>query len=318
MGEAVEYPTNNGADAIHPQPAHDITAPGRMADDVAKGQKHPHGFDKGDQHDHRQGGDGDGIEGGPAEGEGHYGGKPGCLAEAIEAHFAHGDGHHETEDDPEQHRDIAEKALGEAGHQQDKDEHQKAGADIAQAAIFRITLAPRHPVDPHLHDADPDGGDNHPGDDGGEEWHQPTYQRHQQGRNDTGSDGGAEDARQPQIRVGSDGQHGHHGGKGDRHDDRQPDPGKAANPDTLQQGDDAAAEEVRTDKVGDLLLGQPQTAANHQWHRHGAGVHHQHMLQAQGKELAHGEHALHFIHRALARTRSGGGGIGLVHEQITP
>ena len=35
-----------------------------------------------------------------------------CIAEAVEAHFTHGDGHHETEDDPEQYRDIAEKALG--------------------------------------------------------------------------------------------------------------------------------------------------------------------------------------------------------------
>ena len=156
-----------------------------MADDVAECQKHPHRLDEGDQHDDGEGGDGDGIEGGPAEGERHYGGEPGRFTQAVQAHFPHGDGHPEAEQDAEQYRDVAEKALGEAGHQQDEGQHQKAGADVAQAAVLGVALAPRHPVDAHLHDADADGGDHHPGYHGGEERHQPTYQGHQQGRDDT-------------------------------------------------------------------------------------------------------------------------------------
>ncbi len=181
VGEAVEDTAYDGADGIHPQPAYDIAATGWVTNDVTERQKHPHRLDKGNEHDHRQGGDGDGIEGGPTKGERYYGGKPGRLTKTVETHLPHGDGYYEAEDDPEQHRDIAEKTFGEAGHSQNEGEHHKAGADIAQAAIFGVAFAPRHPVDPHLHDADPDGGDDHPGDHGREERHQPAYQRHQQG-----------------------------------------------------------------------------------------------------------------------------------------
>ncbi len=194
VGEAVEDAADDGAYAIHPQPAHYVAATGRVTDDVTESQKHPHRLDEGDKHDHRQSGDGDRVEGGPAKGEWHYGSKPGRVIEAVQAHLAHGDGHPEAKQDPEQYRDVAEKSLGEAGHQQDEGEHQKAGADVAQAAVLGIALAPGHPVDPYLHDADPDRGDDHPGHHGGEKRHQAADEGNQQGGEDPGGYGGAEDA----------------------------------------------------------------------------------------------------------------------------
>ncbi len=54
----------------------------------------------------------------------------------------------------------------------------------------------------------------------------------------------------------------------------------------LDQRGDAAAEQVGGDQQRDFLGAQLQGAADDERHGDGAGIHHQHMLQAQGREPA--------------------------------
>ncbi|EWS63666.1 hypothetical protein Y695_03100 [Hydrogenophaga sp. T4] len=85
--------------------------------------------------------------------------------------------------------------------------------------------------------------------------------------------------------------HGHH--RGDRseshtHHHRQLDAEPLRGPQRLDQRDQAAAEQVGRDQHRHLLRAELERAAHDQRHGHRTGVHHQHMLQAEGGEFAGG------------------------------
>ena len=89
----------------------------------------------------------------------------------------------------------------------------------------------------------------------------------------------------PAVGVG-DGDHRRDGREGHAHHHRQPDAEPLGGAQRLDQRGDAAAEQVGRDQQRHFLRAELERAADDQRHRDGAGVHHQHVLQAEGGQLA--------------------------------
>ena len=86
--------------------------------------------------------------------------------------------------------------------------------------------------------------------------------------------------------------HRHHRadrGEGHAHHHRQLDAEPAGEAERLQDRGDAADEQVGRDQEGDVLGRELQRPADDQRHRDGAGIHHQHVLEAEGEELGRGQ-----------------------------
>ena len=81
------------------------------------------------------------------------------------------------------------------------------------------------------------------------------------------------------------GRHGRDRGEGDAHHDGQLDAEPARGAQRLDQRDQPATEQVGGDQHGHFLGAELQRPADDERHRDGAGVHHEHVLQAQGGQL---------------------------------
>ncbi|MNZ97731.1 hypothetical protein D3C78_1169860 [compost metagenome] len=169
-----------------------------------------------------------------------------------------------------------------------------------------------NPVDAHAHQADAYDQDDGAGDHGREEAQHAADGRGQQ----QGHHARAYDRAEDQSGPGRPGRalgHGHHGRdarKGHAHHHRQPDAEPLGRAHGLDQRDQAAAEQVGRDQHRHLFGRQVQRAADDQRHGHGAGIHHQHMLQTEGREAAHGELFVNGVERSfhgspLRRQRQG-------------
>ena len=110
---------------------------------------------------------------------------------------------------------------------------------------------------------------------------------------------GSADAR----RNGRD--HGHHrrdGDEGDTHHHRQAD-ANAGQAERLHQGRQAAGEEVRADQHRPLVGRELERPADDQRHRDGAGVHHQHVLQAERAQRRRRRDLIHRVESDGRRLR---------------
>ena len=148
------------------------------------------------------------------------------------------------------------------------------------------------PVDADPHQRDADHQDDRAGDHRREEPQHAAGERREQHADDAGGDDRAED--HPRALGARGGQRDRHHrpdrGEGDAHHHRQAhaEPGREA--ERLQDRDDPAAEEVGRDQEGDVLGRELQHPADDQRHGDGAGVHDEHVLQAEGEELRCGQH----------------------------
>ena len=92
------------------------------------------------------------------------------------------------------------------------------------------------------------------------------------------------------------GHHGRHRGKGHAHHHRQPDAEPLRGAQRLDQRDEPADEQVGRDQLGHLVGREVERAADDERHGHRAGIHHQHMLQAQRREAPQGQVFVHGMH----------------------
>ena len=83
------------------------------------------------------------------------------------------------------------------------------------------------------------------------------------------------------------------GGEGHAHHHRQLDAEPLGHANRLDQRDDAADEKIGRDQEGHVGRVQFQRAPDDQRHGDGAGIHHQHVLQAKRKEFGWGENLVH-------------------------
>ena len=234
--------------------------------------------------------------------------------DAHEAHLAQGHGDQGAHDDAGEHGHVGQEALHELGDEQDEDQHQGGNSEVDRGAIGWVgdgarragdgRVAARGPVHADAHEGHADDGDDGARHHRREERQHAADQRGDQDAEDTRADDRAVDAQQPQLGVASHDYHGTHGGEGDAHHHRQLD-AKAPEAERLDQGDDAAGEEVGVDELRHLLLGELESAADDERHRYGAGIHHQHMLDAQqgqaacGEDFVNGMHVRRVVHGGL-------------------
>jgi hypothetical protein len=118
------------------------------------------------------------------------------------------------------------------------------------------------------------------GDDGRKQRQQPADERRGKDAEDSGSDHQAVDSEQADIRGRRHRQHRADRGKGDAHHDWQPDT-DAGKSDALHQGGQSAGEQVRADQERDVLRRQFQRPTDDQGYGNSAGIHDQHVLQAE-------------------------------------
>ena len=151
---------------------------------------------------------------------------------------------------------------------------------------------PEDPVDADPHQRDADHQDDRAGDHRREEPQHPAGEGRDQHADDAGGDDRAEDHPSPLgARMGQrDRHHRPDRGEGDPHHHRHAhaEPGREA--ERLQDRDDPAAEEVGGDQEGDVLGRELQRPPDDQRHGDGAGVHDEHVLQAEREQLRRRQH----------------------------
>lgn len=175
--------------------------------------------------------------------------------------------------------------------------------DLRRGGADRVA---ENPVDPDPHQADPDHKDDRPGHHRGEESQHPADEGRNQHRDhprrhDRTKDGAGTVA--SALGIG----HGHHradGGKGHAHHHRQADAEPLRRPQRLDQRDDAADEQIGRNQKGHIGRFQFQRAPDDQRHGHRAGIHHQHMLKAKGKQLGCWQNFIHRMDRLGHEFRS--------------
>jgi hypothetical protein len=144
------------------------------------------------------------------------------------------------------------------------------------------------PVDAHAHQADADDRDDGAGHHRRKEAQHSRDQRRDQYRDDTGTDDRAEEqlrARLSGVGVG-DRHHRRDGRKSHAHHHRQLDAEPLRRAQRLDQRRDTAAEEVGGNQQCDFLRAELEGTSDDERHRHGTGIHYEHMLQAEGSQLA--------------------------------
>ena len=200
-------------------------------------------------------------------------------------------------DDAEQHRDIGDEAGAPFDQGENDQQHEQRDAEPLKLAVIGIgegagdavdhlgqgRQAAAGPVDADPHQRDADHQDDGSGDHRRKQRQQPADEGRGNDAEDSGSDHRAVDAEQADI--GRRGHRQHRADRGERHPHHhgQPDadPGKA---ETLHQRREPAGEQVGRDQEGDVLRRQFQRPADDQGYRDRAGIHDQHMLQAERQQ----------------------------------
>ncbi len=108
----------------------------------------------------------------------------------------------------------------------------------------------------------------------------------------------------------TDGHHRADRREGNAHHHRHLDAEPACRAKRLDKRDDAADEQVRRDQKGHLRRRQLQGAADDKRHGHRAGIHDQHVLQAQREELGGRQHLVYGMNARLRARGIGANGIG--------
>jgi hypothetical protein len=189
-------------------------------------------------------------------------------------------------------------------HGKDRDQHDQRNREVAEGAERLGAHSAAGPGDAHAQQRDADDSDDRAGHDRREETQQAAEDGCDQHGGQAGDDDRAVHHLHAQARVG----HRHQRpdrGESHTHDDRQAD-AELPHADALDQRGNAAGKQVGVDQQRELLLGQLQCAADDQRHRDGAGVHHQHMLQADQEHLPRGQQGVDGvdfarIHRRLLK-----------------
>ena len=164
----------------------------------------------------------------------------------------------------------------------------------------------KNPVDADPHQADPNDKDDRAGHYGRKEAQHPADKGRDQHRDDTrGHDRAKDGARAlgPALRIG----HSHHwanGSKGHPHHHGQADAEPLCGSQRLDQRDKPADEQVCRNQKGHIGRFQFQRAADDQRHGNRAGIHHQHMLKAKGKQLGCWQNFIHRMDRLGHEFRS--------------
>ncbi|KAF5275800.1 hypothetical protein FQA39_LY18616 [Lamprigera yunnana] len=274
----------SGGGPCRHEAARDVARSQWLAVDAAPAQKDADRFDEDHQHGRRHGGNRPGVELGPAKLKRHDQSAPARIAQPRKADLTQRNGNRKTQQDAEQHRQIADEAPAELDDGQHEHQQQRRHAQVQRLAKIGIALAAARPVDAHAHQRDADHQNDNARHHGRKQRHQAANERRYQKSDQARGDGRAKDAQQPQLRVGAYGQHGADRNEGHAHDDGQAN-ANAPHAHALQDGDQAAGEQISGNQQRDLLLGQLQRRADDQRNRDGAGIHDQHMLQAQRKHL---------------------------------
>ena len=228
--------------------------------------------------------------------------------------------------DAEQHGDVGKETLAVLGDRQDDQQHEQRDAEPVERAVVRIgklshlavdlpgerRQAAARPVDADAHQRDADHDDDGAGHHRRKQRQHSADERRDHDAEDAGHDHRTVDAEQADLGIARHGEHRRHRGEGDAHHHRQPD-ADAREADRLDQGGDAAGEQVGVDQHGDLLRRQAECPADDQRHRHRARVHHQHMLQAKREQARIGQNFVYRVCRLwhvsplVARAGSTGG-----------
>ena len=225
--------------------------------------------------------------------------EPAGGGHAVQLHATEREAKHAAGDHAQQHGDVVQEALGETGQGQDHRQDEQRHAQIERTAIVgRRALPAGRPVDADVHQGDADDQDDRAGD---HRRKQPRdaadHGRRHQAEN-PGGDHRAIDQLQGGFLRRAGGlarrDHRHHRrdrGKGDAHHYRQADTDEG-NAEGLDQGGDAAGQQVCADQQADLRPAQTQRPADDQRHGHSAGVHDQDVLQTQGRQLGRRQHLI--------------------------
>ena len=304
VGKRVEDAADDGAEPVRAQSPGQPRLVDRVGGDLRQRQEHAGGLDHHDDHHEAQGDDRDRIEGRPAEGEGAHDVEPGRRGDAVELHQPGQAGQDHAERDPDQHRGRGDEAGGVAGDGEDRAEHEGRDAEIEGRTVVRVADAAGGPVHADAHQRDADDEDDGAGHDRREQRQEASDQRGRQEAEQTGGDDGAVDAGEADRRVHPHGEHRADGREGHAHHHRHTDADAGQAP-ALDQRDDAAGEQIGADQHGDLLGRQFERPADDERDRHGARIHHEHVLQPEEAEGRAGNPSLGLGRPTLDLGRTG-------------
>ena len=284
VGEGVEDGADDGAERIRAQAALDVVGVDLAAGHGAKREKHAGRFDEHDCHHQAHGQARDQIELRHAELQRQDRAHDRLLGNAGKIRPAETDGDQIADRDPDQDRDVLQKAAGELDHQEDHGEHEPGDQQIAGRAEIRLAGAAAGPIDadPHQHHAD--HGDDRAGHYRREKAQHVFDERRDAEAKNAADQNGAVDSGQSDAGHCRHRQHRRDRHRGDPHDDRQPD-AEGAEADGLDQRRYSAGEQIGIDQHRQLVFRQMQRAADDQGHRHRIGIHDEHMLQSERAEL---------------------------------
>ena len=209
--------------------------------------------------------------------------------------------------------------------QQDRREHEQRDREVVERCVVRVRdhLAdvrrvgdlgekrrPAHrPADAHAHQADADDRDDRAGHDRRKEAQHPARDRCEHDADHAGRDDRAEQRPRrfaARHRLG-DRDHRADGREGHAHHHRQLDAEPLRHAPRLDQRDQPAAEQVGRDQQRHLLRRKLQRTPDDQRHGNGAGVHHEHVLEAERRQARRGQAFVHRVdgcrlsHRCLLR-----------------
>ena len=256
---------------------------------------------------HRQGDAGAGLKL-HAEVEGGRQLEPARRGHRGEVHHPQAQGHHiahnhAPQDGPQLQYPLAE-VLEKHHHRQGDQRHRP----VLQPAEVLAARAPRHVPHRRGIEGQADGEDDGAGDEGREQLsdlldENSKQDGHAAAHNLRPQNGG-------QVELTADGQQGGHVGEADAHDHRQA--GADAAPDgvQLEQGGQGGDNEGHLDQQGAVAVGQAGGVGHHDSRGDDAHNGGNHVLEAQGDQLAGGRESV----QGKNRCRRPGGGIRLMHK----
>ena len=154
IGEGVEDAADQRAQAIGAQAGRQHRLVNLLAGHVAQGQEHAGGFDHHHDHHQRHGDDHHQVKGRHPEVEGRDQAEPFGLGHLGKAHLAQGNRNDRADHDAQQHRDIGDKTLAEAGDQQDRYQHDGRDGDVAKRRVLLVDdRCPRNNARRHFRSA---------------------------------------------------------------------------------------------------------------------------------------------------------------------
>ncbi|MNJ11710.1 hypothetical protein D3C77_58910 [compost metagenome] len=264
---------------------------GRFAGQLADGQAVAGGL--GHDHQHRQGHDHDRHQRELRHTKGHWRAQfePGRIAHAAEVGHAEGCGNQASCEQADEHAEVADKArkLG-VDHQRHADRRQPQQQVGGLAEVFGARVAAAQPNGRRRHQRDADDGNQAADDHWGKEAQQAAEHRRQ-----GNGDGACRNHRtkylaEPELLADHD--HRRQGDERAALDQRQAGT-EFPEAQGLDQRRYTRGQQVGVDQGDDLGRCQSQRTAQNQRHRHGTGVHHQHVLQAEGEQLSQGQNLVH-------------------------